>query len=192
MDDRRIAQASRGIRRPGIRPRPSLWRRLDMSARFSFPAISTALLLLLLAAPLGLDCQPALQGAVAMGCVFFWSLYRPTSMPPLAVFLLGVLADLLSNAPLGVAVLILLLLYGTAMRWRRVLARQGFITVWLVFSTLALAAALLEWLLTMALIFRLLPPGPALFVGVLAAGIYPLLAVPLIRAHHTLAEPDHA
>jgi rod shape-determining protein MreD len=192
MDDRHIAEASRGIRRPGIRPRPSLWRRLDMSARFAFPAISTALLLLLFAAPLGLDFQPALQGAVAMACVFFWSLYRPASMPPLAVFLLGVLADLLAAAPLGVAVLILLLLHGTAMRWRRMLARQGFILVWLVFSTLALAAGLLEWVLTAALTFRLLPPGPALFVGVLAAGLYPLLAVPLIRAHQTLAEPDHA
>lgn len=192
MDDRPIAEASRGIRRPGIRPRPSLWRQLDMSARFSFPALSTALLLLLLASPLGLDCQAALQGAVALGCVFFWSVYRPSSMPPLAVFLLGVLADLLSAAPLGVAVLILLLLHGTAMRWRRVLARQGFIPVWLVFSALALAAALLQWLLTAALTFRLLPPGPALFIGVLATGLYPLLAVALIRAHQTLAEPDHA
>lgn len=192
MDDRPLAEADRGIRRPGIRPRPSLWRRLDMSARIAFPAVSTALLLLLLAAPLGFDFQPALQGAVAMGCVFFWSLYRPASMPPLAVFLLGVLADLLTLAPLGVAVLILLLLHGTAMRWRRMLARQGFILVWLVFSTLALAAGLLEWVLTAALTFRLLPPGPALFAGVLAAGIYPLLAVPLIRAHQTLAEPDHA
>lgn len=163
-----------------------------MSARFSLPAISTALLLLLFAAPLGLDFQPALQGAMAMDCVFFWSLYRPASMSPLAVFALGVLADLLSDAPLGVSVLILLLLHGTATRGRRVLARQGFITVWLVFTALALAAALLEWLLTMALAFRLLPPGPALFVGVLAAGIYPLLAVPLIRAHQTLADPDHA
>ena len=192
MDDRRIDEASRGIRRPGIRPRPSLWRRLDMSARRGFPFTSTAILLLLLAAPLGLDAQAALQGAVALACVFFWSLYRPASMPPLAVFLLGVLADLLSDAPLGVAVLTLLLMHGIAMRSRRHLARQGFLTVWLVFATLALTAGLLQWLLTAALTFRLLPPGPGLFIGILAAGLYPLLAVPLIRAHQTLAEPDHA
>jgi len=108
------------------------------------------------------------------------------------VFLLGLLADLLSDAPVGVAVLTLLVLHGMAMRWRRVLARQGFLVVWLVFSGLALGAALLEWLLTAALTFRLLPPGPAIFLGVLAAGLYPVLAVPLIRAHQTLAEPDHA
>jgi rod shape-determining protein MreD len=192
MDDRGIAEANRGIRRPGIRPRPSLWRRLDMSARHAFPAASTALLLLLLAAPLGLDAQAALQGAVALGCVFFWSLYRPASMSPPVVFALGVLADLLSYSPLGVSVLTLLLLHGVAQRARRALARQGFVLIWLVFSALALAACLLEWLLTAILDFRLLPPGPALFMGVLAAGLYPVLAVPLISAHHTLAEPDHA
>lgn len=192
MDDRQIDRVDRSIRRPGIRPRPSLWRRLDMSARRAFPAASTALLLLLLAAPLGVDGQAEMQGAAVLGCVFFWSLYRPASMPPPAVFLLGVLADLLSDAPLGVSVLILLLLHGVAMRWRRSLAAQGFMLVWLVFSALALAASLLVWLLTSALTFRLLPPGPAVFLGVLAAGMYPVLAVPLIRAHQTLAEPDHA
>lgn len=192
MDDRPLGDADRDIRRPGIRPRVSLWRRLDMSARWGFPAASTALLLLVLAAPLSIDFQPALQGAVVMGCVFFWSLYRPGSMPPLMVFILGVLADLLADAPLGVSVLLLLLLHGTAMRGRRILARQGFLAIWLAFSVLALAAATLEWLLTMALTFHLLPPGPALFSGVLAAGIYPLLAVALVRAHQTLADPDHA
>ncbi|MBN8891846.1 MAG: hypothetical protein ABS99_06330 [Acetobacteraceae bacterium SCN 69-10] len=192
MSERGIDNAGRGIRRPGIRPRPSLWRRLDVSARIAFPAASTALLLLMMAAPLGLTGQAALQAAVGLACVFFWSLYRPASMPPMAVFLLGLLADLLSDAPVGVAVLTLLVLHGMAMRWRRVLARQGFLVVWLVFSGLALGAALLEWLLTAALTFRLLPPGPAIFLGVLAAGLYPVLAVPLIRAHQTLAEPDHA
>lgn len=192
MDDRSIDGADRGIRRPGIRPRPSLWRRLDMSARAAFPAASTALLLLLLAAPLGLSGQAELQGAVVLGCVFFWSLYRPASMPPPAVFLLGLLTELLSYAPLGVWVLSLLLLHGLAVRWRRSVARQGFLLVWLLFAALVLGAVLLQWLLTMALGFRLLPPGPALFMGVLAAGVYPVLAVPLIGAHQTLAEPDHA
>jgi hypothetical protein len=34
-------------RTPGIRPRPSLWRRLDGTARRVFPTASTLLLLLL-------------------------------------------------------------------------------------------------------------------------------------------------
>ena len=52
-------------RRPGIRPRPSLWRRLDMSARHSFAGSTTALMLLGPAAPLGLPGQPELAQVAA-------------------------------------------------------------------------------------------------------------------------------
>ena len=47
------------------------------------------------------------------------------------------------------------------MRWRRVLARQGFVLVWLAFVGVAAGAAALQWALTSVLTFRLLPPAPA-------------------------------
>jgi rod shape-determining protein MreD len=179
-------------RLPGIRPRPTLGRRLDMAARFGFPVTSTALLLILTAAPLGLPGQAELQEAVALGCVFFWSVFRPASLPPVLVFALGLLIDLLAYAPPGIGVLSLLLVHGLALRWRRGLARQGFMLVWLVFIGIACGAALLEWLLTSALMFRLMPPGPGLFQAAISSGIYPALAVLLTIAHQTLADPDHA
>lgn len=179
-------------RLPGIRPRQSLWRRLDMAARRCFPASTTALLLLLTAAPLGLPGQAELQGSAALACVFFWSLFRPASMPPVVVFLLGVLTDFLGYAPPGVSVLTLLLVHGMAQHWRRVLVPLGFLLVWLSFLAVACGAAALEWALTSLLTFRLLPPGAAFFQAALGAGLYPLLAVVFTRAHQTLAEPEHA
>lgn len=177
---------------PGIRPRPSLSRRLDMTARRGFPASTTALLLLVSAAPLGVPGQPELQQALALGCVFFWSLFRPASMPPMAVFGLGLLIDLLSFAPVGVGLLTLLGAHGIAMAWRRVLVRRGFVVVWLAFVGVAVAAAAFDWALTSLLTFRLLPPLPGVFQAGLAAGMYPALSVMLTRAHQTLAEPEHA
>ncbi len=179
-------------RLPGIRPRQSIWRRLDMAARRSFPASTTALVLLATAAPLGLPGQPELQAASALCCVFFWSLFRPASMPPVAVFLLGLLCDLLGYAPPGVGVLTLLLAHGVALRWRRNLVRLGFLPVWLCFVAVAAGAATLQWALTSLLVFRLFPPGEAMFQAALGAGLYPILAVLLTRAHQTLAEPEHA
>ena len=179
-------------RTPGIRPRPSLWRHLDIAARRSFPGASTALLLLLLAGPLGLPGQAELQGALALGCVFFWSLFRPASLPPPLVFALGVLADLLGYGPVGIGLLTLLIAHGLAMLWRRELTRQGFLVVWLVFVAVAAGAGVLQWMLNSLLTFRLLPPGPVMFQATLAAGIYPLLAVVLARAHGTIAEPARA
>jgi rod shape-determining protein MreD len=179
-------------RTPGIRPRPSLWRRLDVAARSCFPAATTILLLLALAAPLGLPGQAELQPATVLACVFFWSLFRPTSMTPPVVFLLGVLSDLLNFQPLGIDVLILLLAHGLAIRWRRVLVRQGFLLVWLVYVGVATGAAALGWVLASLLTLQMLPPGRAIFQAVLNVGLYPGLATLLARAHRGLAAPEEA
>lgn len=177
---------------PGIRPRQSLSRRLDMVARRGFPGSTTALLLLLSDAPFGVPGQAEVQASVALACVFFWSLFRPASMPPVVVFGIGLLTDLLGYAPPGVHVLTLLVVHGLVLRWRRGLVRQGFLLVWITFAGIASGAAALEWALTGLLTFRLYPPGPAFFQAAIAAGLYPALAMLLTPAHHTLAEPERA
>ncbi len=179
-------------RTPGIRPRPTLWRLLDTASRQCFPVACTALLQLLAAAPLGLPGQAQMQLAVALGCVFFWSLCRPSSMPPPAVFLLGLFCDLLSLSPPGVSVLLLLLAHGLALRWRRVLAGRGFLTAWLAFIVVAAGAAALEWLGMSLLRLQVLPGNAALFQFALAAGLYPTLAALFTQAHRSLANPDGA
>ena len=180
------------LRTPGIRPRPTIWRQLDAASRQSFPAACTALLLLVLAAPLGLPGQAQLQPAAALACVFFWSLFRPGSMPPPVVFVLGLLADLLGLAPLGISVLTLLAAHGLALRWRPGLVGQGFLVVWLAFVAVAAGAAALAWALNSLLTLRVLPGSAALFQFGLSAGLYPLLAVLFTHAHRGLANPDQA
>ncbi len=179
-------------RTPGIRPRPTLWRQLDIASRRSFPTTCTTLLLLLTAAPLGLPGQAQMQPAVAVGCVFFWSMHRPSSMPPPAVFLLGLLSDLLGLTPPGVSVLTLLLTHGVATGWRRVLAGRGFLAIWLVFIVVAAGAAALEWVMIGLLSVRLLPGSAAVLQFGLTAGLYPALAMLFTRAHRGLANPDRA
>lgn len=178
-------------RLPGIRPRPTLWRQLDAMGRTALPASCTALLLLALAAPLRLPGQPQLQLAAAVACVFFWSLFRPASMSPPIVFMLGLLSDLLGLQPPGISVLVLLAVHGTALRWR-VLASQGFLVVWLAFVIVAAGAALLGWALDSVLTLRLLPLPPAIFQFGLTAGLYPALAALFTTAHRGLADPDQA
>ena len=179
-------------RLPGIRPRPTLWRRLDATSRAAFPVGCTCLLVLALSAPLALPAQAQLQPASALACVFFWSLYRPGSMPPLAVFGLGLLCDLLGLAPVGTTMLALLVAHGLAVRWRRVLARLDFALVWLVFVCVAAGAAALEWALTSLLTWTLLNPQPAVFEAMVSAGLYPAFATLFARAHRGVADPEQA
>jgi rod shape-determining protein MreD len=179
-------------RRPGIRLRPSLWRRLDAAARRGFPGTCAIALMLLTATPLGLAEQATLMPAVAFACVFFWSLFRPASMSPAMVFCIGLVLDLQSYLPLGVGVLTLLAVHAVTAQARRALAQQGFLLVWFAFLLIAAAASLLEWLLICGLTLQLLPFAPALFQVTVTASLYPVLAMLLSRAHRTVADPEHA
>ncbi len=179
-------------KKPGIRPRITVWHQLDVAARYAFPLALTVLVLLLLSAPLGIPGQAQMQPAWVLASVYFWTLFRPASLPAFGVFLLGLLLDLLAQGPVGIGVLILLLAHATALRGRRALARRGFALVWLVFIVFAAAAALLEWVLVSLLTWRALPPWPALFEWGMAAGGYPILATLLTRAHRTIAAPELA
>ena len=177
---------------PGIRPRPSLARRLDRAARRGFPTATTVLLLLLGDAPLGLPGQAELRAALAVSAVFFWSLFRPASMPSPAVLAIGLLGDLLGQWPVGVGGLSLLAAHGAAARLRRPLLRHGLPVVWLAFLATAAGVAGLGWALTSLLTLRLLSPAPGLFQAALSAGLFPPLALLLTRAHRGVAEPERA
>lgn len=179
-------------RRPGIRPRASIGRRLDVAARSAFPACITVLLMMLAQAPLGIPEQAALLPAVAFCCVWFWSLVRPEAMPPPVVFVLGLLVDLLGYLPLGVGVFALLAVQAVAHFLRRGLSRRGFAWIWLSFAVVAAGVSLALWLLTMLLTFHLLSPYPALFIAIVTVAIYPVLAVPFAGANRSIANPDQA
>lgn len=177
---------------PGIRPRRTLGRRLDVAARHAFPPACAILLMLATGLPIGIADQPELLPAVTLACVYFWSLFRPASLPPPVVFLIGLLLDLLGYLPLGVGELTLLAVHGFAVRWRGFLTGQGFLPVWLAFAGFAAAATALIWTLTTLLWFEFLPVGPAAFQAVLAVALYPALAILFTRAHRSVAAPERA
>ncbi len=177
---------------PGVRPRLTLGRRLDIAWRYAFPAATSFLLMLMSLAPFGLLGQAALLPTVALTCVWFWSLFRPAAMAPPVVFLIGLLLDLLGYLPLGVGGVTMLTTYGIARRLRPFLSRQGFAIVWLIFTAVACGVAAMNWLLVSALTISLVPVGPVLFQGGLAAAMYPAVAIPLMLAHRSIADPDLA
>lgn len=171
---------------------PEFWRGLDRAARHALPAAAIVVVMVLLALPLLLPAAPELRAAFVVASVFFWTLYRPTALPAPVVALLGVLLGLLGDAPLGLWAVLLLLEQAAIDALRRLLLRQGFMIVWLTFSGFAVAMATLEWTCRAALDLTLLPAGPILLQGAIAVLIYPLLAVPLSRAHAGAAAPERA
>lgn len=170
-------------------PRPGVLRQLDALARTLLPGAICAVLLVLAPAAAGV---PGVAPAVALPCVFFWSVFRPAAMPPPAAFLLGLLQDLLTLAPFGTGMLTLLLAHGLAVRWRGVLARWSFLLVWLVFAGFAAAAAGLGWLLQAVLAWQLPPATPGLMQAALTTGLYPPIAFGLTRLHGAMRRAESA
>jgi rod shape-determining protein MreD len=161
-------------------PSPGLLRRLDDLARAALPTLAAAFVMIMAAGPTGI---PGLVPAVVLPSVVFWSVARPGAMSPPAVFLLGLLQDLLTLAPLGSGVVTLLVAHGLAATWRRSLAQMGFLLGWLVFCGFAAGAAALGLCLTAGLNWTLPPVAPALHQALLTAGIYPVFALVLSRLH---------
>lgn len=182
--------ASPPFRRPQGRPAPApgLLRRIDDLARLALPGFSTGFLMVLAAAPVSL---PSPVFAVALPCIFFWSVFRPAAMSPPVIFLLGLLLDLLTLAPLGAGVLVLLMVHGVALRARRFLVRQSFLAVWLAFCVAAVGAAALFWALQSLLALRLPPFAPALHAALLSAGLYPAFALLLTRVHEAMRQAEN-
>jgi rod shape-determining protein MreD len=173
------------------RPAPAsgLLRQIDALARAALPSGLTALLLVLAAVPVGV---PGLVPAIALPCVFFWSVFRPAALPPPAVFGLGLLQDLLTAAPLGAGVLVLLVVHGLAARWRRFLVKQSFLLVWLAFCVFTAGAAALGGALQALLAWHVLPVPPGVWQALLTAGLYPVLAWLLTRVHEAMMRAEAA
>jgi rod shape-determining protein MreD len=175
----------RGISDPPSSP----LRQIDALARAVFPAGFLVFLMIMASVPMGL---PGLVPAVTLPCVFFWSVFRPTGMPPPTTFCIGLMQDLLTQAPLGASVLPLLLCQGVALRWRGFLARASFLLIWLIYFALAAGAAMLAWALHSVLGWRLLPVAPTVYGVVLTAGLYPILSYLLAKVHQGMRRAEGA
>lgn len=175
-----------GQRSAGRAPRLS-WRQVDIVTRWFFPFFLLLLGLFVLGMPFGLPSQAELCPVYAMGCVYFWSLYRPASMPAPLVTIAGLLLDTLGYSPFGMWAVLLLLLQAATLKLRQKLAPAPFSYVWTGFVLLVAAGACLSWLLCSAFNDMWLPVSPLFVECLWAVGLYPALAFILIRAHRGVA-----
>lgn len=166
-----------------------LLRRLDAAARAGFPGVFTVFLIILGAVPVGV---PGIIGAVALPCIFFWTVFRPAAMPAPVVFSIGLLQDLLSFAALGTGVLTLLIVHGVALRLRDFLVRQSFLMAWVMFCGFAASAGALGWGLQAVLGWHLPSAAPGLHQFGIAVGLYPALAWVLTRVHTAMQRAETA
>ncbi len=166
----------------------SLWQRLDLLARSLWPFTLTLLLLIVSVVPLRIPYFAPISPGFPLISVYYWAIHRPTILPAPAVFLLGVLHDLLGGAPLGVGVLVLLIVYGVCTSLRRVFLGAPFTAVWFGFAVTAAGAAVVTWVITSLLFTEVLDPSALIFSYLLTVGLYPAVGHLFARAQRSLPQ----
>lgn len=108
--------------------------------------------------------------------LFCWLTLRPDLLPPITVFILGVLSDLIYANPLGVDTLIFMLFYVLVYTQRRFLVGHSFLFLWGTFAVFMLPLIGFQWGLVSLLRWQLMPIGAAVGQYCLLIGFYPLIA----------------
>lgn len=161
------------------------WQPRDMGlpARL-VPGLTTFLFALVSVVPLHVPGLAVVTPAFMLMAVYHWTIYRPDLLPLGAIFVIGVLLDLLSGTPyVGISALTLLLARTVLLANRRHFVNRTFPVLWGGFLALAAGTFTFQWAIVSLLHKAVLGVRPAIFQAVLTVACFPVGSYLLVRAH---------
>ncbi len=167
-------------------PFSSIGEKLNDIIRYAFAyfAIFCLLLMDVIALPEPLDIFRLVPFLVI--AIYFWSIHRPTIAPPVLVFILGVLVDIISGTPIGLNAVIFVLLQWAIASQRAFLSAQSFMILWLVFTTINAGILLVQWFILGLVQFDWTSLSHVLTQAIAGMIAYPFVIGVLYFAHKML------
>ena len=159
----------------------AFWQKLDQTARSITPFGLSLLLVILSVVPTHIPGYAQIAPILALVSIYHWAIYRPNLLPLFAVFILGLLQDLLTGTPLGLYILVFLTVYGVVLSHRRFFIGKSFTVYWFGFAVVSLVASVESWVLGSAWNFALLDFNAVTFQYLLSLGIFPIIAWIFLR-----------
>ena len=148
------------------------------------PVLSTFVFVVISVVPLQLPGLAAVSPSFALMAVYHWTVYRPDLLPQGAVFVLGLVLDLLTGTPyIGASALTLLIARIAVLMIRRHFVNRDFTVLWLGFLAVATAVFIFSWALVGLLSGHILDARPVAFETALTVAAYPVGAYVLSRLH---------
>lgn len=139
------------------------------------PFTTTFLFTLISVVPLHIPGFAVVTPSFALMAIYHWTIYRSDLLPPVAVFGIGLLLDLLNGAPyVGTSSLLLLLLRQVLLSQRRFFVNRPFAYLWAGFLLVAAAMTAAEWALVSMLHGAPLAAEPPVFGAALTAAMFPV------------------
>jgi rod shape-determining protein MreD len=167
-------------------------RLIDRSFRALAPFLTGLAAVLVDLLPLPDPGPQSLAPLTTLCVLYFWTLYRPDLMTPLAVFAIGLVLDAAGGMPLGLSSLSFLLVRSLLLTGQRFLLAQPFAVIWGCFALVVVATAAVRWLLASLWWERLFSPEPVLLEAGLTVIVYPVIGWLLARLHQHVSVASHA
>lgn len=164
------------------------WQKLDRGLKNSAPAVATLAMMLVSMVPLHLSGFGTIIPSISLMASFYWAVYRPDLFGPLAAFLLGLVADTVSGAPLGLNPLINLITYGLSQNQRQLFLAHSFLILWWGYALIAALAGALSWVAYSLGAGGWLAFEPALFQAIAGLALFPPVAWVYGRLQRTLSD----
>lgn len=138
------------------------------------PLLSSVLLLLL-------SCMPFVPAifhpSVALICVYYWMLHRSDVFNLFSVFILGVVADLISASPWGANVFELLILFVLISNFLKYFNGKPFEVMWAGFIPAAFISMFAKWFVLSVYYSQFLPLGMLMFSLLITVASYPIVSL---------------
>ena len=162
----------------------NIWYRLDILTRLLTPFLLTLALVIVNIVPLEIPGFARVVPLFPLMAVYYWAVYRADLLPAYAVFIIGLLQDIFSGAPVGVNTIVFLMVYGVVNWQHRFLFGKSFGIIWLGFAIVSSGAFAMTWMLFSLWNFSLVEPRAVFFQYMLTIGIFPGLAWVFMRWQH--------
>jgi rod shape-determining protein MreD len=161
---------------------------LRMVGRWGLVLLVLTALFVLSAIPLEIAHLGEIRPVFMLMAIYYWTILRPSPWSPIAVFVIGLVLDLLAAYPLGMHALIFVLAQWVTGSQRKFLLGQSFLVIWAGFALIALGAGALQWVLFILFNLTLFSARLMLISTVLSVFLFPLLALLLSIVHKALAD----
>lgn len=122
-------------------------KRIEWLLRLSIPQILIVLFFILSFVSISFPYFGVLKPSFILMALFYWSVYRPTLIPPIFCLCLGLLTDLITGMVPGMHAILFLLVRLIVSDQRRFLMGQPYIVSWIGFSLISFLFYFGIWLL---------------------------------------------
>ncbi|MEM9469698.1 MAG: rod shape-determining protein MreD [Pseudomonadota bacterium] len=122
------------------------YENLRWLARTSIVHLVTILLLFLSFVSLSFPYTDFVRPVFILIPIYYWCLFRPSMMPILFVFLLGLIIDLINSYPVGLHAFLFITIHLVLSTQRLFLLGQPYLMQWLGFAITSISFFLSQWL----------------------------------------------